>query len=61
MEAKPEEEKTAPKHDKLAEGVTSKTQDQEVELTRNKYIPNIASPFINQAASWDDETLKVTP
>jgi len=59
MEAKPEEEKTAPKHAKLDEGVTSKTQDQEISLSQNKYIPNIASPFLNQAMNWTDESLKV--
>ena len=56
METKPAEEevKTAPKHEKLVEEDPSQTT-QTIELIKNKFTTNIASPFINHSKSWDNE------
>jgi hypothetical protein len=43
----------APKHEKLIEDNT-KDGGTEVELIKNKYTKNIASPFVSQSKVWDD-------
>lgn len=53
MESKPEEE-TKQKHEQLDE--INKDATDQVELIKNKFTDNIASPFINQSKSWSDET-----
>ena len=40
----------APKHQTLA-----KDEGENVELIQNKFSKNVASPFVNQQKSWDDE------
>ena len=46
---------TAQKHEKLDEGEQAGVPvSQEVTATKNKYIPNIASPFLKQKLSWDN-------
>ena len=45
-----------PKHTELADEGDKNPQDntvQEVVHAENKYIPNIASPFLKQKLSWD--------
>ena len=39
-----------PKHQTLA-----KDEGENVELIQNKFSKNVASPFVNQQKSWDDE------
>ena len=39
-----------PKHQTLA-----KDDGENVELIQNKFSKNVASPFVNQQKSWDDE------
>ena len=51
MDSKPEETK----HDKGLAADGDKTATEAVELIKNKFTPNIASPFINHQKSWDDE------
>lgn len=36
-------------------------KDERVSLIENKYVKNIASPFINHQKNWDDEDLYVIP
>jgi actin-related protein len=43
----------AAKHEKLNEGEKGVTN--EIELIKNKYTKNLASPFINHVKNWDDE------
>ena len=33
----------------------SKVEQETVELIKNKYTKNIASPFINKSKNWDDK------
>jgi hypothetical protein len=40
----------ASKHQTLA-----KDEGENVELIQNKFSKNVASPFVNQQKSWDDE------
>lgn len=42
--------KVAPKHEQLQD-----EDNAEVKISENKYVKNIASPFINQQKAWDDE------
>lgn len=42
-----------PKHKELQKG------KDEVELVENKYTKQVASPFINETKSWDDENLSI--
>ena len=45
-----------PKHTALA-----KDEGENVELIQNKFSKNVASAFINQQKSWDDEDLFKIP
>jgi len=46
---------TDPKHDKLDEGEEGNAPIvQEVTVSKNKYIPNVASPFLKQKLSWEN-------
>lgn len=45
------------KHQKLDEGEMNKNETQEVDSTPSKYIPNIASPFLEKSTNWSDEKL----
>ena len=58
MESKPQEEQ---KHAQLDEGVTTATENQEVDSTPSKFIPNIASPFLEKSVNWTDEKLNAPP
>ena len=52
-----EEKKADKKHYNLKEDKDKGIH--EVELIQNKHTRNIASPFINQSKSWDDEELAI--
>ena len=53
MDNKPDEEKVVAKHDELLKEETGKKE--EVEIVENKYAANLASPFLNQLKSWENE------
>jgi superfamily II DNA/RNA helicase len=44
-----------PKHTELKEEEDKGETTQEVVRSQNKYIPNIASPFLKQYLSWDKD------
>ena len=58
MESAPQEEQ---KHAQLDEGVTTATENQEVDSTPSKFIPNIASPFLEKSVNRTDEKLNAPP
>ena len=51
-----ENTEAGPKHTTLA-----KDEGENVELIQNKFSKNVASAFINQQRSWDDDDLFTIP